>query len=188
MLVLIQDKYPSPLFMTSIKFVILLILVQILPYKLLYAQFINLQLTVESEISTTVEQNLNFGELTTNTGLKYIELGDLNMGVFSIRAYHTQTLFLELDVPEFMVNANPAITDSIPIELNLAYNNSGQNDPARSTTLINNRGFVDVRPNNTRSDGEYWKQLYLYVYGVIEIGNIQNGDYYADIILNINYD
>lgn len=174
--------------MTSVRSITFLLFVLSLPVDQVQAQFINLQLTIESEISTTVEQNLSFGELAPNTGLKYIELGDLNMGVFSIRAYRTQTLFLELDVPESMVNTNPAITESIPIDLNLAYNNSGQNDPERSIALTNNSGFVNVSPNGTNSNQDFWRQLYLYVYGSIEIGNIPNGEYYADIILNINYD
>ena len=144
----------------------------------LHAQFINLQLKVEPELSATVEQNLDFGTQVTNSGRTTVQLGDVNMGVFSIRAFHTQNLYISLQYP-----------DQFPLELDMAYNNQGTNDATNANLLDANRGLVSIHERTQAEfDQEIWKEMYIYVFGAIDVGNIPNGVYTADIILTIDYD
>lgn len=153
------------------------------------AQFINLQLTVEPEISATVEQPLDFGIQITNSGRTEVQLGDANIGIFKIRAFHTQTLYLDLQYPDALTINEPGITAEIPLELNISYNNSGTNSPLNSSPIPSNNGMVSIQENTQLEfDNEIWKEMFIYVYGAIEVGNIPNGVYTGDIILSIDYD
>jgi hypothetical protein len=153
------------------------------------AQYINLQIKIEPELSATVEQDLNFGTQVTNSGRTEIQLGDVNMGVFSIKAFHTQNVYLNLNYPNSLTNDNPAVDVDIPLELNLAYNNSGNNNANNSLTLPASGGFVSIHEYTAlESRNDVWKQMYLYVYGAIEVGNIPNGVYTGDIVLSVDYD
>ncbi|HAW79369.1 MAG TPA: hypothetical protein DCX27_06395 [Balneola sp.] len=153
------------------------------------AQFINLQLRIEPELSATVEQSLDFGTQVTNFGTRTIALGDINMGIFSIKAYHTQSVIITLDTPEALTSINPAIDDLIPLDLEIAFNNTGVNNASNATILENKSGFISIYDGDEEiSQSEIWKEMYLYIYGSIEIGNIRNGVYTGDIILSIEYD
>lgn len=153
------------------------------------AQFINLRLTVEPELRATVIQPLDFGTQVTNSGRTTILLGDTNMGIFSVRAFHTQNIYIELQYPDALENNEPGITADIPLNLSMAYNNSGSDNPQNSTPLPLNEGLVSITQNTTPElEAEVWKQMYIYVYGSIVIGNIPNGIYTGDIILSLDYD
>jgi hypothetical protein len=152
-----------------------------------YSQFINLQIRVEPELSATVEQELNFGEVVTNSGEKIVGLGDFNMGVFNIRGYHTQNIYIQLNYPEALNHINPAIGESIPLDLDIAYNNSGRNIAENSDLLPTEQGFVAIH-ENPELDTEVWQSLYLYVYGSIFVGNIPNGEYFGEVTLSVSYD
>jgi hypothetical protein len=153
------------------------------------AQFINLRLTVEPELRATVIQPLDFGTQITNSGRTSIELGDANMGIFSVRAYHTQNIFIDLQYPDALENNEPGVTADIPLELGMSFNNSGTDNAQNSTPLPLNEGLVSITQNTTpETDADVWKQMYIYVYGSIVIGNIPNGIYTGDIILNLDYD
>ncbi|MEX0719362.1 MAG: hypothetical protein WD059_01760 [Balneolaceae bacterium] len=154
----------------------------------IYAQFVNLQLKIEAELSATVEQDLDFGTQITNAGRTEIQLGDVKTGVFSIRAFHTQNVYLNLQYPDVLVNAEAGVNAEIPIQLNINYNNSGINSVANSSPLPANHGFVSVHEKTALNSNDIWKELFLYVYGAIEIGNIPNGVYTGEIILSVDYD
>lgn len=156
---------------------------------LLKAQFINIQLNVEPEISASVEQNLEFGTQIINSGRNEIGLGDLNMGIFSIKAYYTQNVYLTLEYPEVLTHDNPAFSEAIPLELNLSYNNSGTNNVNSSTVLTGNEGLINIHENTQNiARNEIWQELFIYVYGYIDVGNIPNGVYTGDIVLTVDYD
>ena len=166
---------------------ILLLFISLSP--LTQAQFINLQLKIEPELSTTVEQDLDFGILVSNSGRTEIQLGDVNMGVFSIRAFHTQNVYLDLQYPEVLRNENPAISEEIPLQLSMSYNNTGNNNAINSTPLTQNNGLVSIHENTElENQNDIWKQMYIYVYGAIEVGNIPNGVYSGEIVLLVDYD
>lgn len=153
------------------------------------AQFINLQLRVEPELSATVEQNLDFGTQVTNSGITEIRLGDVNMGVFSIRAFHTQNVYLSLKYPDALVNNQAGTTHEIPLQLSMAYNNTGENKVDNAALLPVNGGLLSIHESTAlQSKKDIWQKMYIYVFGSIDVGNIPNGIYSADIILSVDYD
>lgn len=111
------------------------------------------------------------------------------MGIFSIRAFHTQNIYIELQYPEALVNNEPGVEANIPLNLGMAYNNTGTENPQNSRPLPLNEGLVSITQNTTQElEAEVWKQMYVYVYGSIVIGNIPNGIYTGDIVLSLDYD
>lgn len=150
------------------------------------AQFINLQITIEPELSAQVEQPLTFGQMISNSGIQEIEIGDLNMGVFSIRAIRSQSLFLELNHPNALTSRNNN-GELIPLDLEIAYSNNGSNNVSDAQVLTNKAGAIKIANSNNNS-GSYWRILYVYVYGAIDVGNIPNGIYTGDVTLFVNYD
>lgn len=155
----------------------------------LNAQFINLQIRIEPEITAKVEQNLNFGELVIGSGTKNIGLGDLNMGVFSIRALYTQSIYLSMSTSNALVHTNPLINDEIPIELRIAYNNTGDNNANRSIELTDDLIYLPVYEDLVNPNPQtVWQELYLYVFGTIEVGQVATGEYATDITMIIQYD
>ncbi len=157
----------------------------------LYAQFINLQLKVEPELTASVERELNFGELITNSGETYIELGDLNMGIFSIRALNTQNLYISLDAPDYLYpEATTLNDDRIPLDLRISINNTDTNNPDNSVELIENEGYIPVFDQQFGSEpnDDVWKEMYIYIYGSVFVENIASGEYSGQVNLVIEYD
>lgn len=175
--------------MIKIRNIILLFLFSSFLASPVSAQFINLQLKVEPELSATVEQDLDFGTQVTNSGRTEIQLGDINMGVFSVKAFHTQNVYLTLQYPESLESDNPANEAEIPLELNMAYNNTGQNSINGADILSDNNGMVSIHEDTRlESRNDIWKIMYIYVYGAINVGNVPNGVYTGDIVLSVDYD
>ena len=157
----------------------------------LVAQFLNMQIRVEPELSASVEQNLDFGDLITGTGQSFVNLGDINMGIFNIRAYYTQNIFVTLETPSSLIHQNPAITDEIPISLSIAYDNSNLPSAGNAIILSNNEGLVALYPQseiNNIQNNQVWQNLELYVFGFIEVGYISDGNYIGQVVLNVDYD
>ena len=173
----------------SLTYILLPILFSLSVSSTLFAQFINLRLTVEPELQATVVQPLDFGTQITNSGRTTIQLGDANMGIFSVRAFHTQNIYIDLQYPEALENNEPGVVADIPLKLGMAYNNTGTDNPQNSWPLPLNEGMVSITQNTTpEMEAEVWKQMYIYVYGSIVIGNIPNGLYTGDIVLSLDYD
>jgi hypothetical protein len=165
---------------------ILFLLFLVVSHKPLSAQFINLQITIEPELSAQVEQVLDFGQVVSNSGVMQIELGDLNTGIFSIRAIRSQSLYIELNHPDFLTRENNP-SDQIPLELNVSYNNSGNDNISKSQILADRSGTITIGGSENNSEN-FWRKLYLYVYGSIDVGNIPNGLYKGDVTLFVSYD
>ncbi len=155
------------------------------------AQFINLQIRIEPELSATVEQELDFGTFAINAGEQSIGISDVNAGIFSIRAYYTQNVFIDLILPPELTHINPAISDVIPIDLQLAYNNKGNRSSDEAVVLENNQGILPINEYGeiiTSNSAEIWKEMYLFVFGSIYVNDIASGIYESDIVLSIEYD
>ncbi len=155
------------------------------------AQFINLQIRIEPELSATVEQELDFGTFAINAGEQFIGVSDVNAGIFSIRAYYTQNVFIELVLPPELTHINPAISDAIPIDLQIAYNNKGNRSSGDAVVLENNQGLLPINEYGeliTSNSPEIWKEMYLFVFGSIYVNDIASGIYESDIVLSIEYD
>lgn len=151
-----------------------------------FAQFINIQITIEPELSTKMEQPLNFGTQVTGTGVHNIGLGDPGMGIFRIKALYTQEVKISLIYPDYLESfENNA---QIPLDLNISYNNTGKDIPEESILIPGNSGYTTIFNRNlATAPNEIWQELFVYVFGSIEIEQVPNADYEADVILNIEY-
>lgn len=147
------------------------------------AQFIDLQLDIDPKITAQTERPLNFGTLMTNSGRRMVELGSLNMGIFSITALENQMLLLTLDKPAELRHDNPAIDDIIPLELFSRYGYSTQNYE-NSYPLPDATSSIKVEPN---SEPGPWNSIYIFMYGTIEIGDVPDGTYSNEIVLSVEY-
>lgn len=149
---------------------------------ILLAQYIQLSLEMEPQAKVQTERNLDFGVLVPNAGRRTIELGDINMGIFGITALEGQEIILRLNKPEVLTHNNPAINQSIPLQLFTRYGYS-------RTSFANSRSFsgtTNVLVEENPDIGP-WNTLYLFIYGSIIINNIPEGNYSNDIVLNIQY-
>lgn len=158
---------------------------------LVLAQFINLQIRIEPELSATVEQELDFGTFAINSGEQFIGVSDVNAGIFSVRAYYTQNVFIELVLPPELNHINPAISDVIPIDLQIAYNNMGNRSSSEAQVLQDNKGILPINEYDeliTSNSPEIWRELYLFVFGSIYVNDIASGIYESEIVLSIEYD
>ena len=160
------------------------------------AQFVNLSMQIETEFSATTEKNLDFGTIAVQSGQKRINLGDPGMGVVTFRGLRYQRLIISVDEPERLVHAGEEEDRSIPLELNFAYNNRGSNTPEQSmaldeagTSLTLLGEGVDLR--ETRGLSEYlqseWANMYIYIYGAVNVGNVPTGVYKNQVTVSIEY-
>lgn len=147
------------------------------------AQFIDLRLDVDSELTASTEQPLDFGTLTTNSGRRMIDLGSMNMGVFSITALENQLLLVTLNKPDVLQHDNPAIKDTIPLNLFARYGFSYENYQG-STSLPEETNYIKVETNPELGP---WNTVYIFMYGSINIGNVPDGVYSNEVVLNVEY-
>ena len=156
------------------------------------AQFINLQLKIEPELSASVVNDLNFGRIATNFGLKSVDIGDPNMGIFTIRAFRNQRIFVELINPDQLKHENPAINEGIPVLLQASVNNRGEDDYRNSFDIPMSGALFNVYdyPSGiqSRNTSDLWETVYIYVYGSIDVGNIPTGVYEGDVFLSVVYE
>jgi len=151
-----------------------------------YAQFVNIRLSLQPELETSVLSELRFGEVVINSGEKRIPLGDPNMGVFAVRAYNAQLIHLDVLTPETLAHENPGISDLIPIQITAAYNNTGENNYRKSQFMPQNEAFIQVL--SSVNQAEYnWDTFYVYIFGNIEVGPVTEGVYEGEIRLIVDY-
>lgn len=154
-----------------------------LPIHISHAQFLDLQLEIEPKVSAETLQQLNFGTLAANTGRQSIVLGDANMGVFSITALEDQVLLFSLQTPQHLIHDNPGIDDTIPLNLSMHYGYT-LNNPQNSQILPHTLTAVEVE--NSDSGGP-WSSIYLFIFGSVDIGDVADGFYRSQIVLNVEY-
>lgn len=148
-----------------------------------YAQFIDLNLDVNSKLTASTEQMLDFGTLVTNSGRKSIEFSSLKMGIFSITALENEVLLINLEKPDKLQNENPSIKDRIPLNLLSRYGYSSRNyqetyDLSEATSIIKVKEDPEPGP---------WNTVYIFIYGSINIGNVPDGVYSNEVVLDVEY-
>ncbi|MDZ7715682.1 MAG: hypothetical protein U5J95_05655 [Balneolaceae bacterium] len=147
------------------------------------AQFIDLNLEIEPEVTIETQRSLTFGTVATNTGRHSVGLGDVNMGIFSIRALERQELIISMDKPNSLSHNNPAIGQTIPIELFARYGFSYDNF-RDSNILSGPTNNIVMEPD---PESGPWNTMYIFIYGAIEISNIPTGIYNTQVVLNVEY-
>lgn len=150
-------------------------------------QFINIQIEVEPQVDTTVEQPLDFGQAISGIGLQDIPLGSPSMGIFQIRALRTQRILLSIDIDDELVHEDPLIDARIPLNLNASYTSTGQHDPVNSTPLDSDLQAVIVNPP-AQNPNAVWSSIYVYIYGSVNIAAVPVGTYRGEILLTIVYE
>lgn len=148
-----------------------------------YSQFLDLELDVDSELTATTERPLHFGTLSPNSGRVEIPFGAVNMGIFSIRALELQNLVVSIDMPEELHHDNPAVEEAVPLDLQARYGYSPQNYQT-SEPLPELTSSITVAP--TPGPGP-WSIFYIFIYGSVNLGNVPDGVYGNDIVLNVEY-
>lgn len=151
------------------------------------SQYINIHIDLEPEFKTEVLTPLNFGQIVNNSGNQVINLGDPRMGIFSITAINAQSVKLTIDHTKTLKHSNLDITDSIPFDIKAAYNNTGTNDHRSATPFVDNQIYAQISRTASKTNFS-WETLYIYIFGSIEIGSIQDGVYTGNIYLTVEFD
>lgn len=151
------------------------------------AQFMNLNMEVEPEISVRVIQDLNFGSFISNTGMQRIEKHNPNIGIFEIRVFGNQNVAISLNMPDSLSNSDSSVREHVPLNLKASYSNT-QNQSAASSILINdNRASFPIKDTNVASGARQWQQAYIYIFGEVLIGDVPQGEYSASLVLSVEY-
>ncbi len=174
--------------------IILVIACFLIPVRQAQAQFIYFSMEVEPELSATTLEDLDFGTIPVESGRSSIGLGEAGMGVFMLRGLQYQRLTFELEVPEELNHELPGIDATIPIDLNFAYNNRGTNNSNTATIVDGLDATLTLLGDDFQAGqpiSEYlqsnWAQMYIYVYGSIEIGNVPSGVYKNQVTVRVEY-
>jgi hypothetical protein len=150
-------------------------------------QFLNFQIDIEAELSTTVERPLDFGTLIINSGPNTIELGDPRMGIFRIDALRTQKILMSLEVPEYLRQEFGPESARIPVELFAAFSNFGEENWRTAQPFRTPLQEIIIESPQDNPEA-IWSSAYIYIYGMIDIGTIPEGVYTGDIVLSIIYE
>ncbi|MDX1618951.1 MAG: hypothetical protein R3224_09205 [Balneolaceae bacterium] len=151
------------------------------------AQYIHFSMTVEPELSADVVQNLDFGTYTINSGIQNVSKGNPNMGIFQIRALSNQHLLVTLNTPEHLIHSDPNIDSRIPIRLNASYTNNGVQDVEQSIPMTDNQAWFPIGDQRVNGSSARRETAYIYIYGQVESGNVLQGDYVGQLVLNVEY-
>ncbi len=163
-----------------------LLLILMLKPSLTMGQFLELQLEVEPELTVSVLQPLDFGTVITNSGATSILPGEPGMGVFTIESINTQQLLLHFEKPEKL--NHEAGEASIPIEINASFMEYDRDNVQLAQPILNNPEELTLKslPGDDRPGA--WSKAYIYIYGNINVGNIPEGIYSGELVLNITYE
>lgn len=150
------------------------------------AQSMNVRIDIEPEFLTAVEQNLDFGQIVAGSGVQSIPLGSPSMGVFRVRAMHSQTIKFSVDIDPTLQHTDQQIPAEIPTGLRASYTNGNHNNFLYSRELSDNTETI-VLTSSEENPGANWTELFIYVYGNIYPGNIPPGKYLGEATLTVIY-
>ena len=150
-------------------------------------QFLNIQIDVDPQVDSVVEQPLDFGQIVAGAGLQEIVLGSPNMGIFHIRALRTQKLYITMDHDVELRHPDPQVSATIPIDLYANYTNFGIDNYRDSVPMSNTMEPITIEgpPQNPQST---WSGMYIYIYGAIDLGVVPAGRYRGELVLTIIYE
>lgn len=151
------------------------------------AQSLSIQLDVEPEVETLVDQPLDFGQLIAGSGFQEVPLGSPNMGIFQVRALNAQRLILSLDATDELFHDELGQLATIPVNLNASYTSNSVDDFRQSTPL--NTLFEPVTLEGPPQNPDaVWSRVYLYIYGNINLGLVPPGLYRGEVVLTVIYE
>lgn len=152
-----------------------------------FGQSMNIQIDIDPQVETTVEQPLNFGQVVSGTGPVRINLGDSNMGIFKISALRTQQLLISLEHSSELRSDSSSNMATIPFHVEASYTHFGVNDYRQSTPFSSamEEIYIEAPPSNPSVS---WSSAYIYIYGSLDIGNIPGDIYVGEVQLTIVYE
>lgn len=156
------------------------------------AQFIQFSMTVETESGTTIESELNFGDINPNQRSS-IPLGDPRMGVFSLVGIPTSLVRIELIQDEYLRHATiPECFDDtcrIAMELRAAYTNNGQSlgDVRGAQEFLNGEATFKLFEGTSRRSESSLHTSYLYIFGDLDVRDVISGTYTGTLLLQVEF-
>jgi hypothetical protein len=153
-------------------------------------------------------EDLSFGTIIQNEGLKQIELIDAKVLVLEGVKYLDVIVDITADNYLFLdndVSCNGSSTNCISFTLEAAYANQGNNNTNEAVLMqvasnvasaqfpILARGNLPPGPPPTPvykgyNPALYNETAYIYVYGSLTVGNVDAGTYTGNISITISYD
>jgi len=145
------------------------------------AQFLQLNLHVDSHLSVKESRLLKFKSMPVNSGQQAIEWGSVNMGTLSISVLQYQALYVKFDKPRVLHNVNNDNV-TIPDELHARYGYSRRD--YKKAQALPDKSVLTVQPNG---GGSPWSSIYFFLYGSLNVQDIPAGIYTNHMVLTINY-
>lgn len=149
------------------------------------SQTVQFSLDVQPELGVEVLQDLNFGTVIANSGTQRVSLGDLQMGIFKIKALAAQSALLTLQKPDQLTSTNEGIQKNIPISIYAAY--SDQPNSYNNVLNFRDNSLQVSLGNDNVSLSPTWETGYVFIFGDIEVGEVSEGSYSGTLILNVTY-
>lgn len=149
------------------------------------AQFIDVNLRLEPQIIAAVERPIRFGTVISGSGLRRVELGEQDMGIFVVEGLNGQEILVQINSSEQLISdPNDPDAPMIPIDLNIR--NGKYLDNPFDSDLINLNTPTVLSIDNPESDAPTGR-TFFYVYGSINVGIIPAGTYTGSVVLNVSY-
>lgn len=159
----------------------------LLGFQSAFGQFMNIEINVQPEVETSVNQSLDFGQIVAGAGLQDIPLGSPSMGVFQIRALNAQSLIISLEPVSELLHEELGEMAAIPITLRASYTQNGVDNYRQSRPLDGYMEYITLEPP-PQNPGSAWSSIFLYVYGSIDLGIVPAGVYTGEIVLTVIYE
>jgi hypothetical protein len=146
-------------------------------------QFVNLNLKVESKVTTKRTHPLHFKSVNVNSGHQSINWGSARMGTFHITALKHQSLLIRLDKPRFLYHEGAAFGSVIPVQLHVRYSYASH-EPDDAVLLRSTPVVITLHTGHSAGP---WRTVYLFIYGSLRIENVPAGIYSNKMVITLAY-
>lgn len=152
------------------------------------AQFLRIELDVESELNAHNIHALNFGFLQED--ISELNLGDNGVGIFSIAGYKGNYINININAPEYLVHSSITSDNRILLDLKAAYANHGVEDHTTAIPLsgLSGRYAVRDRSGESRPYNPTMEHSWLYLYGEINTAGAPEGRYLGTVTIRLEYE
>lgn len=182
------------------KKILILILLLLSPFSGAIAQMLAFNIEAPPELTITVLSDgvLGYGNLLQNQGQVQILLNDPRTEVISIEGEFNKDVTVTI-TPPAALQLDPSNT--LPYTLAAAYANDGEDNKGQATEFTGNTATFRIKegggpppwagrgpPPWAGGGGQPTATAYLYIYGDINVGNVNAGTYTGIINIFVEYD
>lgn len=170
------------------------ILFLLLPSSGIHAQMLafNIEAPPELEVTILSDGVLDYGNLLQNQGQVQIMLTDPGTEVISIEGHFNERVTVTITPPSAL---QLDASNTLPFTLGAAYANNEDNNKADATLFSGNTASFFIRegggppPRGGRQGGgPPTATAYLYIFGDINVGNVNAGTYTGVINIFVEYE